>query len=120
MPKDLNDILSVDFLPLSEAKAKLSEQMRKISLQGRRIAITTNGRPTAVLLGYQDFLDLLRSALPVTIQSPQDILDYSQWKKGSLIRKQVSDSIDQLFDATQLSRKGQKPYKQEKVREFTK
>ena len=59
MNKDFSNLLSIEFLPLSEVKAKLSEVVNTSLTKSKRIAITTNGRPTAVLLSYSDFLSLL-------------------------------------------------------------
>lgn len=60
MVKTFNDLLSMEFAPLSEVKAKLSEQMRLIASEGKRIVITCNGKPSAVLLSYEDYLSLIR------------------------------------------------------------
>src|SRR5215471_17061543 len=108
MSKDFANLLSMEFLPLSEAKAKLSEQMRKIISEGKRIAITTNGRPTAVLVSYEDYKDLLKKAASPEQETPVRTIDFDDWKKGSTKRKKVSDSISRLFDTSRLSRKGQK------------
>jgi len=118
MSLDFHNLLSMEFLPLSEAKAKLSEQVRKLVAEGKRLAITTNGRPTAVMLSYGDYLELLRKTAPSDAQSPFKVIDFDQWQKEARKRKMISDSISRLFDVSKLSRKGQKSYKKEKVREF--
>ena len=41
-------------VPLSEAKARLSELARRVRLQHERITLTRNGEPEAVLLSVED------------------------------------------------------------------
>ena len=41
-------------VPLSEAKARLSELARRVSQQHERITLTRNGEPEAVLLSVDD------------------------------------------------------------------
>lgn len=41
-------------VPLSEAKARLSELVRRVSQQHERITLTRNGEPEAVLLSVDD------------------------------------------------------------------
>jgi prevent-host-death family protein len=41
-------------MPLSEAKARLSELARRVRLQHERITLTRNGEPEAVLLSVDD------------------------------------------------------------------
>lgn len=113
-----NDLLTMEFVPLSEAKAKLSEQMRLIASGRRRVGITCNGRPSAVLMSYEDFIHLLRSSEREQGRDLEKTYDFSEWKKSKPKRLKVRDSILGLFDAGNLSRKGQKKYKKEKVREF--
>ncbi len=118
MKNDYTNLLSFDFVPLSEAKAKLSEQLRKTTDQSKRIAITLNGKPTAVLLSYPDYLELIQMVPAPKQETPQRVIDFEEWKKGQKRRLQVRDSILKLFDVEKLSRKGQKAYKQDTVREF--
>jgi prevent-host-death family protein len=118
MKNDYTNLLSFEFVPLSEAKAKLSEQIRKTNEQSKRVAITLNGKPAAVLLSYPDFLALLQATQGVQQEFPERVIDFEGWKKDQKRRLQVRDSILRLFDVEKLSRKGQKSYKQETVREF--
>lgn len=117
MKSDFNNLLAMEFIPLSEAKAKLSEQVRK-TLEKKRVAITTNGKPTAVLISYQEYLDLLRKLPGSQEDDPIRIIDIEEWKKERPQRLKVRDSIQELFGASKLSRKGQKTYKKETVRDF--
>ncbi len=121
MTKGYSNLLEIEFVPLSEAKAKLSEFIRRISRGSRRVAVTTNGKPTAVLLSYSEFLDLIRQ-IPGKTQSSEtrSDIDLSQWRRQKSKRRQLSQYINSLFNPRGLSRKGQKSYKQEKVREFSK
>lgn len=113
------DLLSTEFVPLFEAKAKLSQQIQKISRERKSIAVTVNGRPRAILLDYDDYLKLLRQAQGSDRASePVQTIDYQAWKQGEKNRLKVRDSILNLFDMQKLSRKGQKSYKKEIVHEF--
>lgn len=42
-------------LPLSEAKAKLSELIEKVSTNNEEIVITKNGRPAGVLVSSEEY-----------------------------------------------------------------
>lgn len=120
MKETFYDLRRVDFIPLSEGKARLSALVRSLRPGKRRIAITTNGRPSAVVLSYADYLDLLNQ-LPEEPSPPVSTtvsLSKEEWKASHKKRKMVRDSILNLFDAPSLSRKGQKKYKRDKVREF--
>ncbi|GEM_PF-6859825 len=110
-----NSLLDTEFIPLSEVKAKLSEQIRKTT--SKRIVITQNGKPSTVLLSYKDYLKLIGqlSGQPL---STAPIIDFEDWKKSFPKRCSVSKSISKLFDVSTLSRKGQKSYKKETVDEF--
>ena len=110
-----NSLLDTEFIPLSEVKAKLSEQIRKTP--SKRIVITQNGKPTTVLLSYQDYLNLIRNVSSQTIKQEQ-FIDFEQWKTSFPQRRRVSKAISKLFDAATLSRKGQKSYKKEMLDEF--
>ncbi len=110
-----NSLLDTEFIPLSEVKAKLSEQIRKTP--SKRIVITQNGKPSTVLLSYKDYLNLVRQ-LPSETSHKQKVIDFDEWKKTFPQRRKVSQSISKLFDVSTLSRKGQKSYKKETVDEF--
>lgn len=45
-------------MPLSEAKARLSELARRVRQQHERIILTHNGEPEAVLLSVDDLVSL--------------------------------------------------------------
>lgn len=120
MKQDFADLLSMNFLPLSEVKATLSEQVKKTQGGIRRIAITSNGRPAAVLMAYEDYLRLARACKNSLAESAGQTIDFEAWKKGRGQRKEISASIDKLFDSASLTRKGQKPYKKAKLDEFSK
>lgn len=120
MSYSFSDIRSLTFAPLSEIKAKLSEKVR--DLAGRsRIAITTNGRPTAVLLSYADYLALLPSEVSQnSAMSPNGrAIDFDEWRRSRPQRRKVSESIRRLFIPEKLSRKGRKGYKEETLRAFS-
>lgn len=108
------DIRKIEFQPLSEAKAHLSHVVRTLSPE-RRVAITTNGRPTAVLLSYDDYLSLLP---PQSHSYTPRRISMEEWERDEPNRIAIRDSIANLFDVKSLSRKGQKKYKAEAVRAF--
>jgi prevent-host-death family protein len=114
MNQNFLDLRRVDFIPLSEAKARLSEFVRSVSRDRKRVALTTNGRPSAVILSYSDFLDLLNLLQPQPGAEGKTI-DFDDWEKGRAQREMVRDSLLKQFDPSKLSRKGQKYYKKRTV-----
>lgn len=120
MKGDFSNLLTMEFVPFSEAKAKLSEKVRSVLSGSKRLVITTNGRPTGVLLSYKDYLSLLRELPESRQQTKERIFDLKEWRKGQRERLAVRDSIANLFDPSSLSRKGQKTYKQETVSALSK
>ena len=118
MAEDFSNLLSIEFVPLSEAKAKLSEQVRRVLTEGKRVAITTNGKPTAVLLAYGDYLKLLQQLSKNYSASEEDMIDLKQWKRDKNKRRKVIRSVTKLFDPSALARKGQKAYKRDMVHEL--
>ena len=114
MIRSYSNILDADFLPLSEVKAGLSQQIKSARERRRRIMVTVNGKPEAVLLSYDDYLDLIRKLEPEIPAEPA-ALTYEEWKAGERARKEISASLNRMFDAPRLSRKGQKPYKLRRV-----
>lgn len=120
MKSNAFDSLSeTEFAPLSEVKAKLSEKIRLASGKGKKIAITSNGKPAAILLGYRDYLTLLQSLPQTQPNPPKETLSLNSWKKDAKKREEISRDIDRLFIPAKLSRKGKNPYKQRKLREFS-
>lgn len=118
MSYPLFDLRGTVFVPLSEAKARLSEFMRRIASGRERLAVTTNGRPTAVILSYPEFLSLLGQERGGEDEASR-VISFDDWKKGRKERLAVRDSILKLYDAKALSRKGQKKYKKDAVDELT-
>ncbi len=108
----------MEFSPFSEAKAKLSDKVRSVVLGSKRLTITTNGRPTVVLLSYEDYLSLVRQLSTNRPPAGERVIDLHDWKKGLKRQLAVRDSIVSLFDTSALSRKGQKAYKRKVVRGF--
>lgn len=109
-----SDLLNLEILPLSTVKATLSEQVSKTQVGAKRVAITINGFPRAVLVSYEDFIGLLgKKSEPLGAK-----IDYADWKRQEPARLQVRDSVLGLFDMKRLPRKGQKAYKKELVDEF--
>ena len=48
-------------VPISSAKARLLELLRRVEESHENVVITKNGLPKAVLLNYQDFAGLLET-----------------------------------------------------------
>lgn len=106
---------NIDFEPLTEVKAKLSEKIARLNQNGRLLAVTVNGKPKAMLVPYDAFLK--------TIQKPESkprLLSLKEWRKESKQRRKVIASINNLFDLSLLERKGQKPYKQDALKKLRK
>ena len=53
----LNDL---DFASVSETKAKLSEILQRLHETKRTLAVTSHGKPAAVLLDFEEFRRLTR------------------------------------------------------------
>jgi prevent-host-death family protein len=53
--KKTNTVPAMDSVSATEAKASFAEVLTKAGYQGRRIVIKKGSRPTAVILGYEDF-----------------------------------------------------------------
>ncbi len=115
MNNDFTDLRTLDFVTLSEAKARLSEFVRSLSQAAKKLVLTTNGHPSAVLLSYQDYLRLVGQQ---SFQAPTKVIRFEDWKRERGKRIVVRDSILNLFDADKLSRKGQKCYKKKTVASF--
>lgn len=110
----MDSLLQSEFAPIAEVKAKLSAMIRRLS-GGRRLLITSHGRPQAVLLSYRDYLALLQG--PSNPQEkPIGAIDFKTWKQEKPMRQEVRSSLLQYFDPAKLPRKGQKEYKRKRVK----
>lgn len=110
-------LLNIDFEPLTEVKAKLSEKVAKVAKENRFLAITLNGKPAAVLISYREFLAWVQGKQPV--YEPRQ-LSLKEWDKESKQRREVVSAVKNLFDFESLERKGQKPYKKNALKKFKK
>ena len=109
-------VLNIDFAPLTEVKAKLSEKIATIEENKRLLVITLNGKPAVVVVPYDDFILWLKQEKKSNYQPRK--LNLKDWEKESTHLKEVSESIKSLFDLSKLSRKGQKPYKRHALEKF--
>lgn len=109
-------MLNFDFVPLTEAKATLSEQVR--NSKNRRIALTNHGKPEAVLLSYNDFLELLKKVSSNPSETNEKLIPFEKWDRERKNRREVSRSIASYFDMEKLKRKGQKKYKKKRVTNY--
>lgn len=116
MPLDTS-LPNIDFEPLTEVKAKLSEKVARLESAGRLVAITVNGKPKAMLVPYEQFLQMLSAEEKSYIPRK---LTLKEWEKESKHRKEVVASIKNMFDLSMLKRKGQKPYKRDALKKFGK
>ena len=105
-----------DFQPLSEVKAKLSERLKTLEDQGKHLVITTNGRPSAVIIPYALYLKLLESRQEA---SPREI-EFDRWRLDLPHRQQTTKTFLSLFDLDSLSKKGKSSYKEKALRDFQK
>ena len=104
-------IAELEYIPVAETKARLSEKLRAVEKRNRRYAITVHGRPKAVLIGYREYLSLVEhSAAP----APREIT-LAQWRRERKARRRVIESVTSRFDASRLGRKGRKGYKRDLV-----
>ncbi len=103
------DLSTLRFLPLSTVKAKLSEEVRELRPGERRVVITVAGRPAAVLVAFDEFVEGIRV-------EPTEVITIEEWRGGRAERERIRGSVLSLFDTGALSRKGQKRYKREAVR----
>lgn len=112
------DLRAMEFVPLSEVKAKLSEFVRKTAAGAKRVALTTNGRPSAVLMSYEDYLKFMDQEPDTETKYPIRKISLSEWRKEKANQESVRDTILNLFDPSKLSCKGQKNYKERIVRRY--
>jgi len=106
----------LEYISVAETKARLSEKIKNTKTRGRRYAITSHGKPKAVLLNYKDYIALVEEDDPST----RETINLNEWIKKKGERQRVVDSIASLFDESKLTRKGQKEYKNESVEELRK
>ena len=97
----------LEYVSVAEVKAKLSEKLRRVSSHGRRFAITSHGKPKAVLLSYKNYIALLEKRNEGEIEK----ISIDEWKKDAKRRKKIVDSVSSLFDLNKLSRKRQRVHK---------
>lgn len=106
---------NIDFEPLTEVKAKLSEKVGRVAETKRLLAVTVNGKPKAILVPYAEFLSFIGQG-----EYTPRRLSLMDWEKGSKHRKEVVRSVKNMFDLSALNRKGQKPYKADALKKFRK
>jgi prevent-host-death family protein len=104
-------VADLEYIPLAETKARLSEKVRAVGRRGRRYAITVHGRPKAVLIGYGEYLSLIEHAAE---PAPREI-SLEQWRRERKARRKVIESVTSRFDTSRLGRKGRKGYKRDVV-----
>jgi len=107
---------NLEYVSVAETKAKLSEKIKSAESKGRRFAVTSHGKPKAVIMGYRDYIALVENA--AAPQAKETSFDALKKKIGK--RKNIVESIAALFDERKLTRKGQKGYKREAVRKMEK
>ena len=108
---------NIDFEPLTEVKARLSEKVANVSEKNRILAVTLNGKPKVVVVSYEEFLRWVEQSSAESSLAP---LKLSEWEAEAGQRREVVHSIKKMFDWPRLSRKGQKPYKKNALKKFGK
>ena len=81
-------------LPLSEAKAKLSRLVAKITSRDARVIITRNGKPAAVLISAEEF-DAWKETQEIK-QNPELMREIKQGLRA-LERGKKRYSLDEFF-----------------------
>ena len=109
-------LTDLEYISVAEAKARLSEKLRRVTSRGRRFAITSHGKPQAVLMDYKEYLSLREKGG----RGVAEEMSLRDWQKRKKSRRQVVRSVSSLFDEKHLSRKGQKGYKKNAVRKMEK
>ncbi|MBL4889701.1 MAG: type II toxin-antitoxin system Phd/YefM family antitoxin [Candidatus Lindowbacteria bacterium] len=61
-PKTRIDLPELESIPATEAKNRFGDLLYNITLDGAPRVIERNGRPVAVFMRYQDYLDLCQRA----------------------------------------------------------
>lgn len=77
-----------DTLPLAEIKAHLSEIVDRIEGQHRRVTLTRNGRPAAVLMSPED-LDALEDTLEL-LSDPQAVPEIERARQEIALGKGIT------------------------------
>jgi prevent-host-death family protein len=112
----MSQVKDLDNISVAEAKTKLSEKLRSVENRGRRYLITSHGKPRAVIISYKEYLSLVQSSDKPTSRN----ISLEKWKSESNERNRVIESVSSTFNTSTLSRKGQKEYKQNGVKETRK
>lgn len=105
----MKTIEELEYASIAETKARLSEKIRRVVDNNRRFAITSHGKPKAVLISYKNYIALTSNQNKT--ENQEKVEDMSARDKKTVIK-----SVTSRFDEKLLSRKGQKDYKNEKIR----
>ncbi len=81
-------------LPLSDAKARLSELVEEVTSRDEVITITRNGRPVAVLLSPDEFESWKET---VAVRSDPELMEEIRRGLGALKRGAKLYSLEELF-----------------------
>jgi prevent-host-death family protein len=91
----------LEYVSIAEAKAKLSENIKRADQNGRIFALTKHGEPKAVLISYKRYRALINDS-----GTPQKIIDIKEWKKETKEKKKVASTVMELFDIGKLKKRG--------------
>jgi len=81
-------------LPLSDAKARLSELVEEVTSRDEVITITRNGRPVAVLVSLDEFESWKET---VAVRSDPELMEEIRRGLRALKRGAKLYSLDELF-----------------------
>jgi prevent-host-death family protein len=84
----------VKTLPLSDAKARLSELVEEVASRDEVITITRNGRPVAVLVSPDEFESWKET---VAVRSDPELMEEIRRGLRALKRGSKLYSLDELF-----------------------
>ena len=81
-------------VPLSEAKAKLSDLIKQVAARDEQVTITRNGRPAAVLVSPDEFESWQET---LAIRSDPELMKEIRRGLRALSRRRRPVTVDELF-----------------------
>ena len=74
--------------PLTEARNRLSEIVDEVASTGSELVITLHGKPTAVIMGYEDYKSLIET---LNILSDRDTMKALAEAEDDLAAERIVD-----------------------------
>jgi len=82
-------------LPLSEAKARLSQLVDEVASRDEKITITRNGKPVAVLVSPDEMESWKET---IAVSSDADFMKEIRWGLSRLKKETKLYTLDELFE----------------------